>query len=70
MLLESSITQDITAIHNASDKIINQIAKAQKEIASDNETSVEHLKRIMNSLQNLMDDQMKNFQIENKKMLE
>lgn len=70
MLLESSITQEITAIHKASDKILNQIAKAQKEIASENETSVEHLKSIMSELQNLMDEQMKNFQTENKKMLE
>ncbi|ARJ30844.1 hypothetical protein B6N84_12860 [Staphylococcus lugdunensis] len=70
MLLESSITQEITAIHKASDKILNQITKAQKEIASENETSVEHLKSIMSALQNLMDEQMKNFQTENKKMLE
>ncbi len=30
LLLESSITQEITAIHKASEKILNQIAKAQK----------------------------------------
>ncbi|WP_312590371.1 hypothetical protein, partial [Staphylococcus aureus] len=66
MLLESSINQEITAIHKASEKILNQIAKEQKEIASENETSVENLKSIMNALKNLMDEQMKNFQIENK----
>ncbi|REI27337.1 hypothetical protein DOS79_08550, partial [Staphylococcus felis] len=70
MLLESSITQEITAIHNASNKILTQIAKAQKEIASENETSVDQLKSKKSETHKLMDEQMKNLQIENKKMLE
>ncbi|WP_142746183.1 hypothetical protein, partial [Staphylococcus felis] len=70
MLLESSITQEITAIHKASDKILNQIAKAQKERASENDTAGEHVKSIMSEAQNLMDGKMKNIKTENKKKLE
>ncbi|REH90723.1 hypothetical protein DOS58_04435 [Staphylococcus felis] len=65
MILESSITKAITAVHKASDKILKQITQPQKEIASENETSVEHLKNIMCELQNLMDERMKNFPTEN-----